>query len=123
MISYKLASITPVDVDQCVQSEGALLGDTYMKGALLSYIKQVAHEACDIDIEKLDNTKFQARFENFWRDVCGVPAGLGHRATPNDFLIDGPDDEDVTIPLFRLEHHPHELLGITLTALLTAVIW
>lgn len=101
MISHKLASIKPVIVDECVECEGALLGDMYMKGALLSFIKREALD-CDIDIDTLEKTKFDARFQQFWLDVCETPADSGHRATPCDFVVDGPNDEDfLTIPLFR----------------------
>jgi hypothetical protein len=116
VVSYTLASTETGDVDECVPGEGALLGDMYMKDALLSLIKRDAQSYADVDnIEELDSTKFQAEFDNFWREACRTPAGTGRDTEVNDFKIQGADGKYyLPFPVLRLARLPRELFGLVL---------
>ncbi|KAH6649441.1 hypothetical protein F5144DRAFT_478024 [Chaetomium tenue] len=103
--SYTLTATSPVTVDECVQCEGALLGDMYMKGALLSFVKREA-QTYGMDIEKVDKAQFDDRFEEFWEQVRTTYTSTGFHAAPHEFILVGPDGQDLPPLLLKQLAHP-----------------
>ena len=59
-------SIDPVQVSECFPGQGELLGDMYMKGALLSLIKAKVQACTGHDAACYYQDNFQAEFEALW---------------------------------------------------------